>query len=583
MNEKIKHFKLQLARVFDDDLRTEQWQNYVDYAIMSLIGLSTLGIFLSTYDNIVAKYGLWLDIIDYFTLAVFTVEITLRIWCADLIDDKYKGVWGRVRYCLSFYGLMDVLSTYTFYLALVFPIPYMTFKVLRVARLFRIFRYIKAFNVLARAIRSKKNEMLVSLQFLCIITLMLSFILYFVEHEAQPEVYDNGWTSVIWAFAQYIGDPGGFAETPPITFWGRIIACIIGVLGIAIFAVPAGLIGSAFTEVMEKDEKKEKIETDIQKINEYMLVKSIKRGNLFWPAINLSIGDLKMTFGLSEEETLKAISSSKNLRLKNLAAAINQGPKTDMLVVNQFYVNNAYGCFVDRNSSVTIVNPLGIGDNGLSFFDWHIAQLGGFNYVANENFSRTHSEPNKRCNLYTITDESKSNSYFEQYINDIVKDKTPNDWIVIIAGEQVVKNSPYDFHFELGGERGETSFDFTDAIPNDMVKTKQLFDDFSKSLEERCGLKTDFHQIQPKVATQNIARYLKTRTDANVLLITVSYDLMIFNKKVYEAIIETATVLNRNLETKKEHKLYDEEYKMRPIESEYWCNLYLNNKIKART
>ncbi len=583
MNEKIKHFKLQLARVFDDDLRTEQWQNYVDYAIMSLIGLSTFGIFLSTYDNIVAKYGLWLDIIDYFTLAVFTVEVTLRIWCADLIDDRYKGVMGRVRYCLSFYGLMDVLSTYTFYLALVFPIPYMTFKVLRVARLFRIFRYIKAFNVLARAIRSKKNEMLVSLQFLCIITLMLSFILYFVEHEAQPEVYDNGWTSVIWAFAQYIGDPGGFAETPPITFWGRIIACIIGVLGIAIFAVPAGLIGSAFTEVMEKDEKKEKIETDIQKINEYMLVKSIKRGNLFWPAINLSIGDLKMTFGLSEEETLKAISSSKNLRLKNLAAAINQGPKTDMLVVNQFYVNNAYGCFVDRNSSVTIVNPLGIGDNGLSFFDWHIAQLGGFNYVANENFSRTHSEPNKRCNLYTITDESKSNSYFEQYINDIVKDKTPNDWIVIIAGEQVVKNSPYDFHFELGGERGETSFDFTDAIPNDMVKTKQLFDDFSKSLEERCGLKTDFHQIQPKVATQNIARYLKTRTDANVLLITVSYDLMIFNKKVYEAIIETATVLNRNLETKKEHKLYDEEYKMRPIESEYWCNLYLNNKIKART
>jgi voltage-gated potassium channel len=386
---------------------------------------------------------------------------------------------------------------------------------------------------------------------------------------------------VIWAFAQYIGDPGNFADTPPITFTGRIIACIIGILGIAIFAVPAGLIGSAFTEVMEKDEKREKIETDIQKINEYMLVKSIKRGNLFWPAINLSVGDLKMTFGLSEEETLKAISSSENLRLKNLAAAINQGPKTDMLVVNQFYVNNAYGCFVDRNSSVTIVNPLGIGDNGLSFFDWHIAQLGGFNYVANENFSRTHSESNKRCNLYTITDESKSNSYFEQYINDIVKDKTPNDWIVIIAGEQVVKNSPYDFHFELGGERGETSFDFADAIPNDMVKTKQLFDDFSKSLEERCGLKTDFHQIQPKVATQNIARYLKTKTDANVLLITVSYDLMIFNKKVYEAIIEAATVLNRNLETKKEHKLYDEEYKMRPIKSEYWCNLYLNNKART--
>ena len=282
-----------------------------------------------------------------------------------------------------------------------------------------------------------------------------------------------------------------------------------------------------------------------------------------------------MTFGLSEEETLKAISSSKNLRLKNLAAAINQGPKTDMLVVNQFYVNNAYGCFVDRNSSVTIVNPLGIGDNGLSFFDWHIAQLGGFNYVANENFSRTHSESNKRCNLYTITDESKSNSYFEQYINDIVKDKTPNDWIVIIAGEQVVKNSPYDFHFELGGERGETSFDFEDCIPWNTALTKQLYEDFSKTLEEKLQMKTDCHQIQPKVSKNNIARYLKTQTEANVLLLTVSYDLMVFNKNVYDAIMNVATVLNRNLETRKPQGLCLDEYKVRPVDSEYWRNLYL--------
>ena len=87
-------------------------------------------------------------------------------------------------------------------------------------------------------------------------------------------------------------------------------------------------------------------------------------------------------------------------------------------------------------------------------------------------------------------------------------------------------------------------------------------------------MKTDCHQIQPKVGKQNISRYLKTITGANVLLITVSYDLMIFNKKVHEAIITMAQVLNRNLETKKENKLYSEEYKVRPVESKYWCDLY---------
>ena len=156
--------------------------------------------------------------------------------------------------------MIDILSTYPFYLNFVVKIPYTALKALRIARLLRIFRYMKAFSILSRAIKSKKQEMVVSLQFLTIVTLILSFILFFVEHEVQPDVYNNGWRSVVWAFAQYIGDPGGFADTPPISLVGRLIATAIGILGIAIFAVPAGLIGSAFTEVMSTDNHEIEIE-----------------------------------------------------------------------------------------------------------------------------------------------------------------------------------------------------------------------------------------------------------------------------------------------------------------------------------
>ena len=569
---KIEKFKRQLARVFDNDLRTKQWENYPDYAIIGLIVISTVEVFLSTYDSIVEKYGAWLHFIDYFTTICFTIEVLLRIWAADQIDVKYKGFWGRVKYCLSFYGLIDILSTFPFYVNMFVEVPYMALKVLRVARLLRVFRYVKAFNILSRAIKSKKQEMVVSLQFLAIITLILSFILFFVEHNAQPQVYDNGWKSVVWAFAQYIGDPGGFADTPPITFVGRLIACVIGVLGIAIFAVPAGLIGSAFTEVMEKDSNAEKLKKNSLRINEFMLVKSIKRAGCFFPAKNISVGDLQLELGLSDEEVIKAVSSSKNLRLKNLANAISSGPKTDMIVVNQFHVNTSYGSHVDRGSSVTIVNPLGRGDNGLSFFDWHIAQLGGFNYVANELFSRTHSDADSRCNFYTV--DEPDNPSFMEFIDDITRGKDKNDWVVVIAGEQVVKNSPYDFHFELGGEHGETLFDFEGCIPWNSELTKQLYEDFSKTLEECLQLKTDLHIVQPKVGDKNLARYLKTQTGANVLLLTISYSLMVFNKNVHEAMIEVATVLNRNLETRKPHGLHTEEYTVRPIKSEYWRGLY---------
>lgn len=117
----MQKLKQQLGRVFDDDLKTWQWKNIADWTIIGLIIVSTVEVFLSTFDNISSRYGRWLTAIDLFTTVVFTIEVTLRIWCADLIDPKYKGFWGRVRYCLSFYGFIDLVSTYSFYVASAFP------------------------------------------------------------------------------------------------------------------------------------------------------------------------------------------------------------------------------------------------------------------------------------------------------------------------------------------------------------------------------------------------------------------------------------------------------------------------------
>ena len=570
----FQRIKKELARVFDDNLRTRQWQNVVDYIIIGLIVISTIEVFLSTYENIVEKYGHILKFIDWFTTIFFTIEVTLRIWTADLQDARFKGFKGRLRYCFTFYGLIDLLSTYSFYLHFFMPMPYAALKILRVFRLFRIFRYMKSFRILGDAISSKKHELTVSLAFLTILTVILSFFLYFAEHAAQPELCENGWKTMVWAFAKYLGDPGKIADYPLVTAWGNVLAIIVGVLGIAIFAVPAGLIGSGFTEVMEAERDGKALKDNAESINEFMLLKNIKREGIFWPAKNVSLGDLKLDMGLTEEEIVKSVAASKGLRIKNLSDAISEGPKTDMLVVNQFVVNTEYGCHIDRNSSVTIVNPIGKADNGLSFFDWHIAQLGGFNYVANEFYSRQNGlDKEKRFNFYTIAEETKNNSVFQQFIDAIISDRSENDWIIVIAGEQVDKNIT-DFHFEFGGEKGETSFDFEECITHDKKLLKQLFDDFSNTLSEKAQLTTDAHQVQPKLNKDNIARYIKTRTNANVLLITVSYKLMVFKKEVYSAIYNIADVLNRNLETKKSIGLHTEEYNVRPSESNYWRELY---------
>ena len=163
--KKIEELKNKLVPVFDNDLRTRQWENIVDYSIIALIIISTIEVFLSTFTTVVDKYGNILHFIDILTTVIFTIEIILRIWVASKINPKYKGIRGRIKYCFSFYGFIDIISTLPFYLNFITPLPYNALKVFRVLRLLRVFRYMKSFRLLSDAIVSKKNELLISIQF----------------------------------------------------------------------------------------------------------------------------------------------------------------------------------------------------------------------------------------------------------------------------------------------------------------------------------------------------------------------------------------------------------------------------------
>ena len=441
----IQALKLNLSRVFDDKLKTKQWHNILDYVIIGLIIISTLEVFLSTYSSIVERYGKWLHFVDYFTTIFFTIEVTLRIWCADLIDPKYKGFIGRVRYCFSFYGLIDILSTYPFYLHFFMPVPYMALKVLRIARLLRVFRYMKAFSILSRAFAAKKNEMVVSLQFLTIVTLILSFVLFFVENEAQPDVYTNGWKSVVWSFAQYIGDPGGFADTPPITFIGRIIACVIGVLGIAIFAVPAGLIGSAFTEIMEEDKKEEQINGFIRSIvQSFKFLKDQQHTNLFYVPRYLPLDRILTRKYITHDQIVEAVQASDCLHLYNLQDSVNEidNPVSNIVLIN-YVKNKPYGCCIDRGSRITIICTSGTTEPVTGWFAYHIAKLGNFNFVSKE----IETDIDNPTTYYTISDVNNcpNLSLFLEDINHFASRE--NSWVIPILAATGPKSRPHQIHF----------------------------------------------------------------------------------------------------------------------------------------
>ncbi|MGN0007253.1 MAG: ion transporter [Alistipes sp.] len=542
---KSENFKQQLARVFDNDLRTKQWENVVDYTIIGLIVISTVSVFVSTFELSPLAEKI-LNAVDIVTVIAFTIEVSLRIWAADEIDPAYRGFWGRVRYCFTFYGLIDVLSTYSFYVAFVVPLPYAILRSLRVVRLLRVFRYMRSFRLLQQAIASKSKEMFISLQFLVVVTLMLSFVLFFYEHAAQPDVYDNGLRSVLWAFAQYIGDPGGFADTPPITFAGRLIACIIGLLGIALFAVPAGLIGAGFSEAMDKELHKEITAKNIAKLH-LAFERKLDRPTGFQVVPQyLSICDIQARMRMKIDDIFDAVTSSDSFRIINLAATqpIDEHPQ-DRLAVEHFLVNRPYGCCIDRGSNVTIVSLSSLADPCIGNFSYYLALIGGFNYI-----SREIGESHPYRSYYAFADRNNHEENLPLFMDDLENlASRDNSWTLtsLVASGANEPTYPTIFHFSIGGAKGDESLEGENLVVKDLTTYKAFYDDVTAELEAKFSMTSD-HQRYHNAATPNlfVRKFNKGRGCDNNILLRIAWSACLWDSRRMAIAKTIADAMNRH-------------------------------------
>ena len=296
----------------------------------------------------------------------------------------------------------------------------------------------------------------------------------------------------MWAFAQYIGDPGGFADTPPVTLVGRIIACIIGLLGIALFAVPAGLIGAGFSEAMGKELHKEITEKNIKK-----LTKAFERkldrptGFQIVPPV-LSLVEIQARMGMKIDDIIDAVENSDCFRLANTAAmqTVDEHPQ-DRLVVEHFAVNRPYGCCIDRGSKVTIVSPSNIVDPVIGHFAYYLAKIGGFNFI-----SRELGATRPYRSFYKFDDENAVEGLAE-YMADLNHlTAHENSWVITMlascGGNE--PSYPAKVEFTAGGNKGNESLEQEGLTVKDLARFKALIDDTEVRLKSEFELESAFQR-----------------------------------------------------------------------------------------
>ncbi len=259
----MKVTKKSIMRALDKaESEEDKVSRYFDLFIMTLIVLNVIAVVLETVDSIHQAYQWQFEYFEYFSVAVFTIEYLIRIWACTADPYYASPIWGRIKYIFSLSMLIDLMAILPFYLPLFVAMDGRFLRVLRLFRLFRIFklgRYSAAFQSIVRVLRKRREELVISVTIVVIMLIISSSLMYYVENEAQPEAFTSIPATMWWGVATLT--TVGYGDVYPITPLGRLLGAFIAILGVGMFALPAGIIASGFESALaEKDKNKEQEE-----------------------------------------------------------------------------------------------------------------------------------------------------------------------------------------------------------------------------------------------------------------------------------------------------------------------------------
>jgi voltage-gated potassium channel len=222
-----------------------------DLWMIALILFSTAGAVLGTVSSIGASYGELLYVLELFTVILFTLELVLRVWTAGVAEDS-DGWSGTLSYLASIEGLADFGAVIPFYLSLVFPEQSQIFQALAILRILKLMRYSPAAETMGAVLAAERRTLFAAGTIMLGLLLCSSTLLYLLERGSQPEVFGSIPDAMWWGIATLT--TVGYGDVTPITPLGKLFGALVTVLGLGMFALPAGILASGFAQELKQRE-----------------------------------------------------------------------------------------------------------------------------------------------------------------------------------------------------------------------------------------------------------------------------------------------------------------------------------------
>ena len=217
--------------------------------LVLLIVVSVTTAVLKSVPQIGRAHGGLLDAVLLLTTFGFAFEYLMRIWIAPENPGATGAGRERLRYVFSLPGLVDLVAAIPFALA---PHVGLNLDWLDIVPIFKLLRHTAAFQFMVEAIYSERRVLWSAAVLMLVLLVFQSSLVYYFEREAQPDKYGSIPEAMWWGIVTLT--TVGYGDLTPVTLWGKIAGGLTAVMGLCMFAIPVGIIASAFIEAVRRRE-----------------------------------------------------------------------------------------------------------------------------------------------------------------------------------------------------------------------------------------------------------------------------------------------------------------------------------------
>jgi voltage-gated potassium channel len=217
--------------------------------LVLLIVVSVTAAVLKSVPRIGREHGDLLDLVLLLTSTGFALEYILRIWIAPENLGAAGAARERLRYLRSLPGLVDLVAAIPFALT---PHLGLNLDWLDIVPIFKLLRHTAAFQFMVEAVYSERRVLSSAAVLMLALLVFQSSVVYYFEREVQPDKYGSIPEAMWWGIVTLT--TVGYGDVTPVTLWGRMAGGLTAVMGLCMFAIPVGIIASAFIEAVRRRE-----------------------------------------------------------------------------------------------------------------------------------------------------------------------------------------------------------------------------------------------------------------------------------------------------------------------------------------